>query len=202
MRGHVDLGSRKGHVFLRIGRVLQHCALLGVVAAAPVLLNGCAGVTSASNTTAPPPPSTLNITNVQAASLTTTTSQIIWTTDVAANSQVDYGTTTSYGTSTPIDSTMVTNHQVALSGLAAGTTYYYQVSSTDSKSNNGHSGGHGFKTAGFGISGAINPAATGGSGATLALSGVASMTATADSAGNYTFSGLPNGTYSISPSHP
>jgi len=44
---------------------------------------------------------------------------------------------------------MVTNHQITLSGLAAGTTYYYQVSSTDSKSNNGHSGGHGFKTAGF-----------------------------------------------------
>jgi len=96
---------------------------------------------------------------------------------------------------------MVTNHQVTLSGLAAGTTYYYQVSSTDSKSNNGHSGGHGFKTSGFGISGAINPAATGGSGATLALSGAASMTATADSAGNYTFSGLPNGTYTVAPNH-
>jgi hypothetical protein len=96
---------------------------------------------------------------------------------------------------------MVTNHQVTLSGLAAGTTYYYQVSSTDSKSNNGHSGGHGFKTSGFGISGAINPAATGGSGATLALSGPASVTATADSAGNYTFSGLPNGTYTVAPNH-
>jgi hypothetical protein len=96
---------------------------------------------------------------------------------------------------------MVTNHQVTLSGLAAGTTYYYQVSSTDSKSTNGHSGGHGFKTSGFGISGTINPAATGGSGATLALSGAASMTATADGAGNYTFSGLPNGTYTVAPNH-
>jgi len=97
---------------------------------------------------------------------------------------------------------MVTNHQITLSGLAAGTTYYYQVSSTDSKSNNGHSGGHGFKTAGFGISGAINPAATGGSGATLALSGASSITTTADNVGNYTFSGLPNGTYTVIPSHP
>src|SRR5882762_4430108 len=188
------------HPFIRIGAAPT--ALLCAVGAAPILINGCSGITSASNTTAPPPPpSTLNITNVQAASLTTTTSQIIWTTDVAANSQVDYGTATSYGTSTPVDSTMVTNHQVTLTGLAAGTTYYYQVSSTDSKSNNGHSGGHGFKTSGFGISGAINPAATGGSGATLALSGAASMTATADSAGNYTFSGLPNGTYTVAPNH-
>src|SRR5712671_1889579 len=202
MRGQAEVRSRREQGCSKIERLLQHCALLCAVGAAPILMNGCAGITSASNTTAPPPPpSTLNITNVQAASLTTTTSQIIWTTDVAANSQVDYGTATSYGTSAPVDSTMVTNHQVTLSGLAAGTTYYYQVNSTDSKSNNGHSGGHGFKTAGFGISGAINPAATGGSGATLALSGAASMTATADSAGNYTFSGLPNGTYTVAPNH-
>lgn len=202
MRGQEELPSRKDQSFLKIGRQLQHWALLGAAIAAPVFLNGCAGITSASNTSAPPPPpSTVNITNVQAASLTTSSSQIVWTTDVAANSQVDYGTTTSYGSSTPVDSTMVTNHQVTLSGLAAGTTYYYQVSSTDAKSNNGHSGGHGFKTAGFVISGTINPAATGGSGATLALSGAASFTTTADSSGNYIFSGLPNGTYTVAPSH-
>src|SRR5712671_959856 len=203
MRGQAEVRSRREQGCSKIERLLQHCTLLCAVGAAPILMNGCAGLTSASNTTAPPPPpSTLNITGVQAASLTTTTSQIIWTTDVAANSQVDYGTTTSYGSSTSPDSTMVTNHQITLSGLAAGTTYYYQVSSTDSKSNNGHSGGHGFKTAGFGISGAINPAATGGSGATLALSGASSITTTADNVGNYTFTGLPNGTYTVVPSHP
>src|SRR5882672_7348102 len=200
MRGQAEVRSRRDQACSKIARLLQHCALLCAVGAAPILMNGCAGLTSASNTTAPPPPpSTLNITNVQAASLTTTTSQIIWTTDVAANSQVDYGTATSYGTSTPVDSTMVTNHQVTLSGLAAGTTYYYQVSSTDSKSNNGHSGGHGFKTNGFGVSGTISPAA-GGSGASVALSGAMSATTTADSSGNYKFSGLPNGTYTVVPS--
>src|SRR5260370_28080304 len=55
-------------------------------------------------------------------------------------------------------------------------------------------------TAGFSISGTINPA-TGGSGAMLALSGAASTTTTADSVGNYTFAGLANGTYTIAPSH-
>src|SRR5260221_2143467 len=49
------------------------------------------------------------------------------------------------GSSTPIDPAMVTSHQVTLSGLAAGTTYNYQVTSSDSNGNHGHSGGHGFK---------------------------------------------------------
>ncbi len=136
------------------------------------LLTGCSGlVSSASSTGNPPPPSALSITNVQAPSGTTFTSQIVWTTNVPADSSVDYGTTTAYGNSTPVDSAMVTSHQMTLSGLAAGTTYYYQVNSTDSNGNHGH-GGNKFKTAGFGLSGAITPA-TGGSGATLTLSGAA-----------------------------
>src|SRR5260221_4192267 len=96
---------------------------------------------------------------------------------------------------------MVTSHQVTLSGLAAGTTYYYQVTSSDSNGNHGHSGGHGFKTAGFSLSGAINPAA-GGNGATLTLTAAASATTTADHSRNYTFTGLPNGTYPVGPGPP
>jgi hypothetical protein len=156
-------------------------------------------VSGTNGTADTPPPSTLIVTNVQSGSITTSSSQVVWTTNVPANSSVDYGTTTAYGTSTPVDSTMVTSHQVTLSGLAAGTTYFYQVNSTDSKSNHGH-GGNKFNTVGFSISGAITPA-TGGSGATLTLSGAASATTTANSAGNYTFAGLANGTYTIAPSH-
>ncbi len=55
-------------------------------------------------------------------------------------------------------------------------------------------------TSGFSVSGTINPAA-GGSGAALTLGGAAKATTTADSSGNYTFAGLPNGTYTIVPSH-
>src|SRR5260370_23569807 len=95
---------------------------------------------------------------------------------------------------------MVTIHQVTLSGLAAGTTYYYQVSSTDSKNNHAHNGGNPFKTPGFGISGTISPSA-GGSGSTLTLTGAASTSTTADNSGNYAFAGLPNGTYGVAPSH-
>ena len=163
------------------------------------LLTGCAGLVSSANST-DTPSSSLVITNVQTGSVTTASSQIIWATNVPADSSVDFGTTPAYGNSTPVNSAMVTSHQVTLSNLAAGTTYYFQVNSTDSKGNRGH-GGNKFQTVGFSLSGTINPA-TGGSGSTLTLSGTASATTTADSSGNYTLAGLANGTYTIVPSHP
>lgn len=49
------------------------------------------------------------------------------------------------------------------------------------------------------ISGTITPAA-GGSGATVTLSGAASAAVTADASGNFTFAGLSNGSYVITPS--
>ena len=48
------------------------------------------------------------------------------------------------------------------------------------------------------ISGAISPSSI-GAGVTVGLSGTSTATVTADSAGNYSFSGLANGTYSVSP---
>ena len=168
--------------------------LLGL---APLVLDGCAGFASG---TSSPSPTTVNITNVQAIATTSSSSQITWTTDIASNSVVNYGTTTSYGSSTPVDPTMVTNHQVTISGLSAGTTYYYQVQSTDAKNNNGKSGGHKFKTAGVSVSGTITPT-KGGAGATVTLSGTASATTTADSSGAYTFTGLASGSYAVTPSN-
>lgn len=51
----------------------------------------------------------------------------------------------------------------------------------------------------FSISGTITPSA-GGSAATVTLSGAATATTTANSSGVYTFSGLVNGTYAVTPS--
>ncbi|HKW61802.1 MAG TPA: immunoglobulin domain-containing protein [Candidatus Acidoferrum sp.] len=179
-------------------RALQLVFLL-FLGLAPMVLGGCAGFVSGANTT-PPPPSSVNITNVQTTSTTTSGTQVVWTTDVASNSVVSYGTTVSYGSSTPVDSTMVTTHQVTVSGLSAGTTYYYQVQSTDSKNNNGKSGGHKFATQGISISGTITPS-KGGAGATVTLSGTANATATANSSGAYTFGGLASGFYAVTPSN-
>ena len=62
---------------------------------------------------------------------------ITWTTDEAASSIVDYGLTTSYGTSTAEADTAprVTSHSVTISSLVACTTYNYRVKSNDSASN-------------------------------------------------------------------
>ncbi len=175
------------------------CAASAVIlSCSAAFLSGCAGLVSSANSTGNPP-STLVITNVQTGSVTTASSQVLWATNVAANSSVDYGTTLAYGNTTPVDSGMVTSHQATLSGLAAGTTYYYQVNSTDSKGHNGHVGNT-FKTAGFSLSGTITPA-TGGSGATVMLSGAANASTTANSLGAYTFTGLASGSYTIAPSN-
>src|SRR5882724_5621591 len=163
-----------------------------------VLLNsGCAGLVASNGGGGNPTP--LTISNVAATNATVAGATVSWQTNIAADSSVDYVTTTSYGNSTPVDSAMVTSHQVTLSGLAADTTYYYQVNSTDPKGNRGH-GGNKFKTAGFSMSGTITPAAA-GNGAAVALSGAARASATADNAGNYTFAGLPNGSYQVTPTH-
>ncbi len=62
-----------------------------------------------------------------------TSAVITWTTDLGASSQVEYGTTTSYGSTTTNDTNPVTSHSVTIaSGLAAMTTYHYRVKSTAS----------------------------------------------------------------------
>jgi len=63
---------------------------------------------------------------------TSTTATVTWTTAVPANSQVAYGTTTSYGSSSALNSKLVTAHSATLTSLTAGTTYHYRVLSADS----------------------------------------------------------------------
>ena len=68
-------------------------------------------------------------------SVTSSGATITWTTDRPSDSQVDYGLTTSYGTTTPVDPTLVTAHAVTLTGLASGTPYHYRVKSKDATAN-------------------------------------------------------------------
>jgi glucose/arabinose dehydrogenase len=56
---------------------------------------------------------------------------ITWTTDVPADSQVQYGPTAIYGSTTPLDRTLVTGHSVTITGLARRTLYSFQVLSRD-----------------------------------------------------------------------
>jgi hypothetical protein len=77
-------------------------------------------------TTGPP----LQVSGVQAGSVATTSAVISWQTNYAANSRVDYGLTTTYGSSVS-DATRVTAHALTLPGLTASTTYHYKVTSVD-----------------------------------------------------------------------
>mgnify|MGYP001565588876 CR=1 FL=1 len=66
--------------------------------------------------------------------LSETSVQITWTTDEAATSEVRYGETTDYGSSST-DATLVLSHAVTLSGLSDDTFYHFQVRSADATPN-------------------------------------------------------------------
>jgi glucose/arabinose dehydrogenase/PKD repeat protein len=59
---------------------------------------------------------------------------ITWRTDVPADSEVRYGTTTDYG-STTFDRELRSDHSMTITGLARKTTYFFQVLSRDASGN-------------------------------------------------------------------
>jgi hypothetical protein len=83
---------------------------------------------------------------ISVSGITETGATVSWTTDEAADSQVEYGTDTSYGSETTLDTNLVTNHSVALSGLTADTAYHFLVHSTDAATNEAISEDHTFTT--------------------------------------------------------
>src|SRR2546425_13107946 len=84
-----------------------------------------------------PPPV---ISAVGASSITASGATISWTTNEASDSQVDYGLTTAYGSVSALNIGLVAAHSIALTGMAAGTTYHYRVRSRDAAGNLGLSG--------------------------------------------------------------
>ncbi|MBA3708675.1 MAG: TIGR03790 family protein [Planctomycetes bacterium] len=96
--------------------------------------------TTAADTTPPV------ISGIAAGSITTSGATITWTTNEASDSQVQYGTTTGYGSSSTLNASLVTAHSVALSGLAANTLYHYRVLSRDAAGNLATSGDNTFTT--------------------------------------------------------
>jgi hypothetical protein len=66
-----------------------------------------------------------------ATGLTASSARINWATDMLADAQVEFGPTTTYGSSTPIDARAAWSHEMQLTGLLAGTTYHYRVRSRD-----------------------------------------------------------------------
>jgi cytochrome c biogenesis protein CcmG/thiol:disulfide interchange protein DsbE len=60
---------------------------------------------------------------------------IAWTTNEKATSQVEYGTSASFGSSTAMDEILTTSHSVTINGLEGEKTYYFRIKSKDAKKN-------------------------------------------------------------------
>jgi hypothetical protein len=86
------------------------------------------------------------ISSVSSTSITSTGATITWTTNEASDTQVEYGTTTSYGLTTTLNSAMTTAHSQALTGLFASRLYHYRVKSKDASGNLSISGDFTFTT--------------------------------------------------------
>lgn len=79
------------------------------------------------------------ISSVATNNITSTSANVTWATNEVADSYVEYGPDTSYGSGSAIDSTMVTSHTRTLTSLASATTYHYRVVSKDPSGNIGRS---------------------------------------------------------------
>lgn len=122
---------------------LYHYRVWSVDAANNVSISGDNTFTTGTTLDTTPPV----LSNIASSNITGTGAVITWATDEAATSQVDYGTTTGYGTSTALDTTLVTSHSQTLGGLVPLTTYHYQVRSQDGAGNPATSGDFSFTTA-------------------------------------------------------
>ncbi len=91
------------------------------------------------------------IQGIQAVSIDHESVTIEWVTDESADSQVEYGPTSGYGTltvlaDTPVATDGVLNHSVTITGLDSSTTYHFRVLSTDASGNTTTSGDNTFET--------------------------------------------------------
>jgi len=176
----------------------QRAPLLAAILAAMVFLWGCAGVVSGQSTQPSSPPPT------QSYSISGTISP-------AAGGN---GATVTLSGAASATTTANSSGNYAFSGLANGTYavtpsrtgYTFSPSVQAATLNGANITGLNFTATAqvgstFSISGTISPAA-GGAGATVLLSGTAGGTTVTNSAGNYTFTGLPNGSYTVTPNNP
>ncbi|MFN2386961.1 MAG: hypothetical protein ABR576_11875 [Thermoanaerobaculia bacterium] len=61
--------------------------------------------------------------------------QIYWSTSVATDGQVEYGTTGAYGALSPLQSNRTTSHVVSVGSLVPATLYHLRVRSRDASGN-------------------------------------------------------------------
>jgi hypothetical protein len=84
---------------------------------------------------------------VGASQITSGGASLAWTSNEAADSQVEYGPTTAYGSMATLDPSLVLSHAQTLSGLTAGALYHCRARSHDAAGNLAVSGDVTFTTA-------------------------------------------------------
>src|ERR1019366_1319189 len=109
---------------------LQSVALTGLTPGttydyAVLSVNYAGQLSTSANFTFSTPLAAPVISAIASSSTAATSATVTWTTDQPSNSQVEYGTTTGYGSLSVLNSTLVTSHSAALTGLTPGTTYNY-----------------------------------------------------------------------------
>jgi hypothetical protein len=75
-----------------------------------------------------------------------TSAVMSWWTNEPATSVVEYGTTTAYGSFSPVDPALVQSHRQVLTGLRPGTTYHFRVRGLDAAGNSAVSPDQMFRT--------------------------------------------------------
>ncbi len=108
---------------------IQSLITVRATSAADSTKSGTASVTIGVADTIPP------VISAWSATPGTGSATIAWTTNEAATSRVDYGTSSSSLGSVASDPKLVTAHSITLSGLTPGVTYYYRVTCADAAGN-------------------------------------------------------------------
>jgi hypothetical protein len=127
IRLNIASGTPPGVLAVTISNIVASDAQGGNVAA-----SGSNGSVTVSGPTDTNPPL---LTAIASSGITQSGATITWTTNEAADSQVEFGLSIAYGNLTVLNSNLVTSHSQALSGLAAGTTYHFRVKSKDAAGN-------------------------------------------------------------------
>src|SRR5262249_2659337 len=89
------------------------------------------------------------ISGVSVGGIGSNTATVTWNTDVPATAQIEYGTTIGYGTTSQVDTALLTGHTQILNGLAGGTLYHFRVHSKDGNGNETVSNDATFTTTGL-----------------------------------------------------
>lgn len=98
-------------------------------------------ISNASADTAPPV-----ISQTNAAQITEKGAAISWLTDEPASTQIEYGTTSSYGLTSVLEISLTSTHTQILANLVPATTYHYRLLSRDASGNLATSGDNTFTT--------------------------------------------------------